>query len=580
MEEQPKQPRNRGAIVIAALGLALVCGLWAAIELWQLGAAPFHTKGEPREALVIQEMLRSGDWVLPRRNGVELPSKPPFFHWIGAAVSLTQGRVDEWSARLPSALASLACLLLVYLTAARLWGWRAALVAGAVLLTSFEWQRSATSARVDMVLTCGTTLAFTALLLFRHTGRPLFLPFFYLGLAWALVSKGPLVMALPLLILVPLCVLELGFAPLRGLRLVPGLFFTAVLASPWYVLAALRGGEEFLHRHLLYENLTRITGGAGYTGGHQHSAAYLFGTLLLGFLPWTLFLPAVFSALRHSRSALGRRDPVLFLLLWVACVFAPYAFASSKRSVYLLALYPALALLLGWSWERAANRLRWLCAPAALTAVALVVLCLLVAGEMAGVPLFSPVAGLLRPKDARMVLAVGDEAGLPLLALLAGAALAALLLALAARREHRTGALTGAVLAAGLVMVAVQQSVLPAVAREKTRREFVERLRRFVPGDDLSSYGDFDYGVVFYWGKRMPVYDEDLSRGGPRFLLVADERWRRLPAAARAGYRVVPGFESDGEGNMGRILLVARRPQLDATPAGEPAADPAAVAPR
>ena len=43
-----------------------------------LGLADFHTKGEPREAVVAYSMLDSGDWILPRNNGGEIPYKPPF----------------------------------------------------------------------------------------------------------------------------------------------------------------------------------------------------------------------------------------------------------------------------------------------------------------------------------------------------------------------------------------------------------------------------------------------------------------------------------------------------------------------
>lgn len=563
MEEQQSEKRSDPAGVwMGIVGLLAVVAAWAALELWGVGGAPFHTRGEPREALVVQEMVRSGDWILPRRNGVELPSKPPFFHWFGAAVSLAHGAVDEWSVRLPSVLASGACLLCVYFAALRLWGWRAALVSGLVLLTSFEWQRAATAARVDMVLTWGTTASFVALLLFRRSGSRLWLPVFYLGLAWAFLSKGPLVAALPLLMLPLLCVLDFSLAPVRDMHPVRGLLCTAVLSSPWYVLAAQRGGREFLERHLLFENLTRITGGADYTGGHQHSAAYLAGGLLLGFLPWTLFAPAVVSALRASRAELTRRHPVWFLFLWIACVFLPYSLASSKRSVYLLALYPALALLLGWSWERGERNLRRLGLPAGVLAALLAVLCVLVAAQMAGLPAFALLAGLLRGEDARTVLAVGREAGPPLFSLLAGAALATGLLAVSAWHGHRAGTLTGTVLAAGLIMVAVQQVVLPAVAREKTRRDFVVRLHRLT-GGDLFSYREFDYGVAFYrakfWGMHMPIYSGDVaSSSAPRFLLVSDKTWRRLGFAQRGDYGVVPGLESDGEGNMGRILLVAR----------------------
>ena len=68
-----------------------------------LGRVPFYTKGEPREAVQVWEEVHGGEWVLPMRNGHDLPSKPPLFHWLAGISSLAFGGVDEFSVRFPSA---------------------------------------------------------------------------------------------------------------------------------------------------------------------------------------------------------------------------------------------------------------------------------------------------------------------------------------------------------------------------------------------------------------------------------------------------------------------------------------------
>src|SRR5437867_150223 len=103
----------------------LIVGLWAGLEAYGLGKAPFHTKGEPREGLVVWEMTHGGGWMLPRRNGVELPSKPPLFHWLAAVTSLLHGATDEWSIRFPSAALSGIALLCVFAAGTSLWNARA-----------------------------------------------------------------------------------------------------------------------------------------------------------------------------------------------------------------------------------------------------------------------------------------------------------------------------------------------------------------------------------------------------------------------------------------------------------------------
>lgn len=80
--------------------------LVAAITLLPfLGLTDFTTKGEPREAVVAVSMLNQHNWVLPENNGVDIPYKPPFYQWCIAAFSLPIGHVNEFTSRLPSAIA-------------------------------------------------------------------------------------------------------------------------------------------------------------------------------------------------------------------------------------------------------------------------------------------------------------------------------------------------------------------------------------------------------------------------------------------------------------------------------------------
>ena len=79
-----------------------------------IGETEFYDKQEAREALVIWEIHNSGNWILPLRNEEEIPAKPPFYHWLGAVVASVLNRVDEFTARLPSALLGTLGVLLTY----------------------------------------------------------------------------------------------------------------------------------------------------------------------------------------------------------------------------------------------------------------------------------------------------------------------------------------------------------------------------------------------------------------------------------------------------------------------------------
>ena len=113
-------PQRLHPLACASLPSSFVC-CWSPPSGYRcncgdLEAMPFHTKGEPREALMVQSIVRDHHWILPRRNAVELPAKPPLFHWLGAAVSFVRGHIDEGTVRLPSAVCSLIAAVIVLAT--------------------------------------------------------------------------------------------------------------------------------------------------------------------------------------------------------------------------------------------------------------------------------------------------------------------------------------------------------------------------------------------------------------------------------------------------------------------------------
>src|SRR5260221_1515555 len=121
--------------------LALAALIWV-LTFWDLGAVPLYTVGEPREAVQVVESFDHGEWILPRRNGTDLPSKPPLFHWLGGLTAVRARRVDEWVVRLPSALIAAATLLAVLWFGARRWDAAAGFYAAFVLTSNFEWLRA------------------------------------------------------------------------------------------------------------------------------------------------------------------------------------------------------------------------------------------------------------------------------------------------------------------------------------------------------------------------------------------------------------------------------------------------------
>ena len=165
-----------------------------------LGLSDFHTKGEPREALVAYSMLESGNWILPTNTGGEIPYKPPFFHWLIAAASwVFGGHVTEYTSRLPSALALIIMTVWTFYFIARRRGISEGLCTALVLLTAFEIHRAGLNCRVDMVLTMLTVNAIYCFYDWWKKGMN--------GISWsatlmmslATLTKGPVGMVVPCL---------------------------------------------------------------------------------------------------------------------------------------------------------------------------------------------------------------------------------------------------------------------------------------------------------------------------------------------------------------------------------------------
>src|SRR5437867_2385552 len=132
---------NRALDVLAAVapgwrvGIAMLAVF---VLFFQLGTRGLNEPDEGRYAEVGREMAASGDWLVPRFNGVEHLSKPPLTYWLIAA-SIKVFGANEWAARLPAGLAALATVVALYLLVRRAADETTGLWAAAVLLSCAQF---------------------------------------------------------------------------------------------------------------------------------------------------------------------------------------------------------------------------------------------------------------------------------------------------------------------------------------------------------------------------------------------------------------------------------------------------------
>ena len=301
---------------------------------------------EPRYALIAAEMLQSGDWSVTRLGGVIYAQKPPLYFWLLAAA--------QWIASLrpgfllPSLLAGLGTLVLVWDLARRIWSRETAWWAALGLLACLQFAMQARSAQIDAVLCLFTTLSLYGLL--RHLLLGPDWPWFNIGCLAAgvgVMTKG--VGFLPLLVLLPWAGLRgAGWSMPRlggGMRWLLGpLAFCAPLAL-WLIPLLLRakGDPEiagYLDNLLFRQTITR------YADPWHHFQPFWY--FFVEVIPWAWFpLILLFPWLvtRWIRRWKGRDPSAVLLAGWIALVLLFFSISSAKRDVYLLPAAPALALL-------------------------------------------------------------------------------------------------------------------------------------------------------------------------------------------------------------------------------------------
>jgi hypothetical protein len=539
--------------------LAILIFVSLLLYFWQLGEIPFYDRGEPREGLVVAEMVSSGNMILPQVNGEYIPFKPPLFHWLGVVAGKLFGQINEFTLRLPSALLGMFGILVTYWLGAQLWSARAGFIAGVILLSNIQWWIGATNVQVDMALTFFLIASlFVFLLLYRSAAiRPWLSASLAILLACATLTKGPLGIVLPCLSFVIFLAWRRDFGFIKKLNPWPNALLFLLVVGSWYGLAIWQGGAAFILRQIIDENFRTATG----EYGHPQPLYYFVPVLLSNLSLWSFFLlPLGLS--RWRREPLWQRYEVTYLLIWIAVVFALFSLSSGKRAIYILPLYPACALVLGAWWsemERSAKIDR-----VTLTIGYVIAMIYLLGVVVAlGWRLTGDISPYL-PKGqnftfiSRILLENYGQLQSGIII-----SIVALLIAFAALCRRRLDYLFAAFATLAIFAVLIVKSVFyPTVAREQTLKPFVARIAQLADASaPLLFYRAFDAGVILYMHSHVRSY-QDLApiARTPFYLLMWQEEWSRL--TGKGGLELLATSVGTGPARRHHLLLVKAKENL------------------
>ncbi|HUW33746.1 MAG TPA: glycosyltransferase family 39 protein [Planctomycetota bacterium] len=359
---------ERTRTLVSVLTVAAVA---AAMLLPWLGSMTLFDVDEPRFAEAARSMHETGDLLIPYFNGEVRYDKPPLIYWVMLAGYRIFG-VNEWGARIGSAIAAIGSCLMIFAIARAMFGRRAGMVSAIMAATTLLIVIESRTATADSVL------LFTILVMFYgfwriHSGHRRIGSYalMYGGLAAGSLTKGPVSLAILIVTLLLYAMLRrdysLGRRPAaaqwlsevwlvaRETHIWLGLLFTVLVVLAWFIpaLVATQGGffTDGFVRHVVYRSF-----GSEAMESHRGIPVVFYLVILpVAFFPWFAILPESCRRFWNDRTDPGRRA---FLLAWAIAPFLVFSFLTTKLFHYTMPAYPALAMICGWAASSAYDERR------------------------------------------------------------------------------------------------------------------------------------------------------------------------------------------------------------------------------
>ncbi|HEY5382607.1 MAG TPA: glycosyltransferase family 39 protein [Acidobacteriaceae bacterium] len=309
----------------------------------------------PKDLHASYECLVGGT-VTPILYGRPWLEKPALYYWRAMSFFKEFG-VYDWSARLPSATATGALLILAFLHLRR---FRPGghLDAALIMVSMAGMVGFARGASTDMQLAAPLSMGLLGWYAWYETGKKFWLFDLYFFGAAATLAKGPVAIFLMLGTIILFLGLRREWSAIRRTIWIPGLLLYLLMVLPWFIEVQ-RRNPGFFREFFLQHNLERFA-----TDRYRHSQHWFYYVvvLIVGLLPWTaLALRALVDGMdvslaewkvRHKpRRYLGhmRAGDAFpeFLVLWSLLPVVFFSFSVSKLPGYILPSLPPLAILAG-----------------------------------------------------------------------------------------------------------------------------------------------------------------------------------------------------------------------------------------
>ena len=321
--------------------------LWC-ISIWLIACAGiryFSLPDEGRYGDISRAMLQSGDWLVPRLNGLPFMHKPPLLHWISSVLIEVFG-VHVWVLRLVPTLAGIMMLVGLFWFLKKHCNERIAQLSVVILATSLLFFGSSQYVNHDLLLACWITLTILCFADFTLSGEKSVLWMGYVACALGFLTKGLIGILIPGMVILLWVLASKQWKKIPSLLNPIGLLIFCVIALPWVYLMHLKY-PAFLQYFFIDQQFSRFS--SDQFNNKLPWPFYLL-CLLISFLPWFFVSQFKFSKQDFSQS-LGPSILTL-MLIWFVSVTTFFSIPPSKLAGYILPATPPLAVFIAIMVDR------------------------------------------------------------------------------------------------------------------------------------------------------------------------------------------------------------------------------------